>query len=109
MAHETHDIAHYTEGDEKAPGMFFLREALGCENLGVTVIDAEAGWSGPEHDHADRGHEEVYVVVNGSATIETGDHEHDLAEGEAIRVDPDQTRRLHAGDEGALIVAAGAP
>jgi hypothetical protein len=71
MAHETHDIAHYTEGDEKTPGMFFLRDELNCENLGVTVIDVDAGWSGMEHDHEDRGHEEVYVVVEGSITIRT--------------------------------------
>lgn len=30
----------YRDGDERAPGMFFLCEALDCERLGVTDVDA---------------------------------------------------------------------
>ena len=81
--------------------MFFLRDALDCENLGVTVVDADPGWTGTEHDHADGGHEEVYLVVEGEP--------HDLPAGHAVRVEPGATRRLEAGDDGARLVLAGAP
>jgi hypothetical protein len=55
--------------------MYFLRETLGCGNLGVTVIDAE------------------------EVTMEPGD---------AVRVDPASSRRLHA-DAASTLVVAGAP
>ncbi len=100
---------NYRDGDEKAPGMFFLREALDCENLGLTVIEADEGWTGMEHDHAEEGQEEVYLLARGSATLVVEGEEHELAEGDAVRVAPEETRELHAGDGGAHVVVAGAP
>jgi hypothetical protein len=85
---------NYRDGDEKAPGMFFLREALSCESLGLTVVEADEGWEGMEHDHADEGHE---------------GEDHDLSEGDAVRVAPTESRQLHVGDGGAHVVVAGAP
>jgi quercetin dioxygenase-like cupin family protein len=99
----------YRDGDEKAPGMFFLREALKCENLGLTVVDADDGWAGTEHDHADEAHEEVYLLARGSATLVVDGEDHELSEGDAVRVAPGETRRLQAGDGGAHVVIAGAP
>jgi quercetin dioxygenase-like cupin family protein len=99
----------YHDGDEKAPGTFFLREALGCENLGVTVIDADPGWTGMEHDHADRDHEEVYVLVEGDATLTVDGDDHPMDEGTVVRVEPEATRLLVAGEDGAHLVVAGAP
>ena len=34
--------ANYVDGNERADGMYFLRETLGCENLGVTEIRGES-------------------------------------------------------------------
>ena len=99
----------YRDGDERAPGMFFLRDALDCENLGLTVVEADANWEGMEHDHADEGHEEVYLLARGSATLDVEGTEYELREGEAVRVAPSETRRLRAGDDGAHVVVAGAP
>ena len=101
--------ADYHDGEEKAPGMFFLRDALDCENLGLTVVDADEDWEGMEHDHADEGHEEVCLLARGSATLDVEGTEYDLREGEAVRVAPEESRRLRAGDEGAHVVVAGAP
>jgi quercetin dioxygenase-like cupin family protein len=100
---------HYSDGDERAPGMFFLRETLDCENLGLTVIEADDEWEGTEHDHADEGHEEVYLLARGSATLDVAGTEYELREGEAVRVAPGESRRLRAGDDGAHVVVAGAP
>jgi mannose-6-phosphate isomerase-like protein (cupin superfamily) len=100
--------ANYADGDEKADGMFFLRETLDCENLGLTVIDADADWAGMEHDHADRGHEEVYYLAEGSATIVVDGDEVAMAAGDAVRVAPESTRSLHT-DEPSTFVVAGAP
>lgn len=100
--------AHYADGNERADGMYFLRETLGCDNLGVTVVDVEAGWAGMEHDHGDRGHEEVYYLADGDVTLVVDDEEVSMAPGDAVRVDPDSDRRLHAEAPSTLVVA-GAP
>ena len=100
---------NYRDGDERAPGMFFLRDALDCENLGLTVIEADEDWEGMEHDHADEGHEEVYLLAEGSATLTVEGEPHDLREGDAVRVGPGETRRLDVDKGGAHLVVAGAP
>jgi len=100
--------AHYADGNERADGMYFLRETLGCDNLGVTVVDVEAGWAGMEHDHGDRGHEEVYYLTDGDVTLVVDGEEVSMAPGDAVRVDPDSDRRLHA-EAASTLVVAGAP
>ena len=100
--------ANYADGNERADGMYFLRETLDCENLGVTVVDVDAGWSGMEHDHEDRGHEEVYYLADGDVTLVVDDEAVTMAPGDAVRVDPGSSRRLHAEATSTLVVA-GAP
>jgi len=104
----SHTTAHYRDGAERMDGMYFMRDALDCEHVGVTMIDADDEFTGPEHDHADEGHEEVYLVVDGSAVITVDGHDHEIHEGEAVRVSPDATRqlRVHAGGRA---VVCGAP
>ncbi|MGQ4555251.1 cupin domain-containing protein [Halobellus sp. GM3] len=105
MAYTT---SNYADGDEKAPGMYFLRDALDCENLGFTVIEAEEGWTGMEHDHEDRDHEEVYYLAEGAATLEVDGDEIAMDAGDAVRVAPESSRLLHA-EEPSTLVVAGAP
>ncbi|MFA1611962.1 cupin domain-containing protein [Halobellus rubicundus] len=104
----SHTKSHYTDGDEKAPGMFFLREELDCENLGFTVVEVDAGWEGMKHDHEDRDHEEVYYLVDGTASLEIDGDTVDLDPGDAVRVAPEAVRTLTA-DEDSTLVVAGAP
>jgi len=99
---------NYEEVEPVASGMHFLREELDAENLGLTVIDVEAGWTGKEHDHADEGDEEVYYLVDGEATIVVDGEEVALSSGDAVRVAGDATRQLTAGTD-ATFVVVGAP
>lgn len=99
---------HYDEVEPKAPGMHFLRDALDCTELGFTVLEAGAGWEGKPHDHGEQGHEEVYLLVEGSGTLTVEDESLALSAGEAVRVDADATREL-TFDEQSLMVIAGAP
>lgn len=101
---------------EEYGGMWFFRDALGCENLGVTLLELEPDGSGKPHDHAEGDHEEAYLVVDGELTVELGGSEDDpedeetLGGGEAIRVAPETRRQLHnRGDERVRVVIAGAP
>ncbi|MFB6103254.1 MAG: cupin domain-containing protein [Haloplanus sp.] len=103
-----HTLLDYQDVDPVGGGLHFLRDALDCSNLGVSVLDVDAGWSGKPHDHAGDGQEEVYVLVEGAATATVGDESVSLSAGDALRVDPETTRRIDA-DEECLFVIAGAP
>jgi mannose-6-phosphate isomerase-like protein (cupin superfamily) len=98
----------YDSVEPKAPGMHFLRDALDCENLGVTVLDAGADWEGMEHDHADQDHEEVYVLLSGSGQITVDGETVSLEAGDAVRVAPGATRALSFDAESQMVIA-GAP
>jgi len=96
---------------DDAGGMWFLRDALDADRLGVTVLELEPGAEGKEHDHEDDGQEEVYVVVEGEVDVELTDRDETVTLGvnEAVRLDADETRRLvNRGDGRAKLVLAGA-
>jgi len=104
-----YDATAYDDVEPRAPGMYFLRDALDCENLGLTVVEGGDGWEGMEHDHADRGHEEVYLLTDGGAALEVGGERVRLTPGDAVRVDPDEPRQLRFTENGSRMVIAGAP
>ncbi|MFB6252846.1 MAG: cupin domain-containing protein [Halobellus sp.] len=99
---------YYADGDEKAPGLYFLREDLDCENLGFTVIEVDAGWEGIEHDHESDGQEEVYYLLDGAVTLDIEGDEVSLEPGDAVRVAGDTARKMTA-QEASTLVAVGAP
>src|SRR5690348_818101 len=95
------DVNDSYEGTD-VPGEFrSLTDALGCEQLALTLIrvpphsDFEQGTG---HHH--REIEELYIVTRGTLTMRLGDDVHRIAAGRAVRVAP-QTPRSHRneGDE----------
>ena len=55
---------------ESFRGAFFkIRRALGTTAIGINEIRFPPGIEGPEHDELDTGHEEIYVVLEGSGTF----------------------------------------
>ncbi|GAB6878128.1 cupin domain-containing protein [Halorubrum gandharaense] len=104
-----YDEVTYTDVEPRAPGMHFLRDALDCENAGVTVIEADAGWDGLEHDHSEDGQEEVYLLIDGEATLTVEDDTLSLSAGDAVRVDAEDSRELSFEADDSLLVAVGAP
>jgi len=89
--------------------MHFLREPLDCEQLGLTVVECPPGWTGMAHDHADGGHEEVYLLVDGAATVTVDGEDVPLQAGDALRIDPGSTRQIANGEGTSTFVLAGAP
>lgn len=105
----SHSTVHYEEVEPVAGALHFLRDPLDCEELGVTVVDCPPGWTGKTHDHADEDHEEVYVLVDGRATLEVAGEPISMTAGDAVRVDPAAERQLRNGDVDSTLVIAGAP
>jgi len=58
----THTKVTYDDVEPVSEGLYFLRDPLDADNLGVSVLECEPGYTGMEHDHAEDGQEEVYRV-----------------------------------------------
>jgi mannose-6-phosphate isomerase-like protein (cupin superfamily) len=81
---------------------------LGVESFGIQLLAFPAGFREyPEHDHADDGQEEVYVVLAGSGEFEIDGARVPIEAGQMIRVDPPCTRKLWPGAGGTRILAIG--
>jgi mannose-6-phosphate isomerase-like protein (cupin superfamily) len=114
-----YSVASTDEIDSVVPdewgGMWFFRDPLDCEKLGITLLELEPGGKGKSHHHAEERHEEVYLVVDGELTVQLGGTETEpetevtLDAGETIRVAPETRRQLqNSGDERVRVVIAGA-
>jgi quercetin dioxygenase-like cupin family protein len=69
-----------------------LRRELGVSAFGVNVIRLRPGQRGRIHRHLEQ--EEVYLVLEGTLTLEIEGEPRELGRGELARVAPDVRRRL---------------
>jgi mannose-6-phosphate isomerase-like protein (cupin superfamily) len=88
------------------------RATLGVSAWGMQVLTLPPSWDGyPEHDHDsesfDPDQEEVYVPLEGSATLFAGDDSFELRPGMMARVGPAQRRRILPGPDGVRFLALG--
>jgi mannose-6-phosphate isomerase-like protein (cupin superfamily) len=100
----------YYQGPGEIPGIKFRHAAkdLGVTAWGMNVLELGPNVLGyPEHDHAKDGQEEVYAVLEGSATLHSGDRTWPLEKGAMVRVDPSVKRKIVPGATGATILAIG--
>ena len=91
-----------------APAMetHFARDALGCEQSGVSLQRLAPNARQPfGHKHDEE--EELYVVVAGSGRVKLDDDVRDLRTWDALRVSPGVMRNFEAGPEGMEFVAFG--
>lgn len=104
------DVEDQAASHGLAPGLEsrFARNPLETTQLGVTRFEIAPGFRVPfGHSHGE--HEEVYVVVRGSARIKLDDEIRELKEWDLIRIAGPVVRALEGGPEGAEILAVGAP
>ncbi len=86
----------------------FARTNLELENSGLSLFRLDGGFRMPfGHTHSEQ--EEVYVILSGSARVAVGDEIVELAELDAIRIPPETIHGIEAGQDGAEILAFGAP
>ena len=97
------------EGEGPGGAVRKLRRALGARAFGFNHFRLPPGITGREHDHAEQGQEEVYVVLRGSGVMRVDGDEVELRPGIVLRVDPATTRVPVAGDDGLEFITFGAP
>jgi mannose-6-phosphate isomerase-like protein (cupin superfamily) len=88
------------------------RATLGVSAFGMQVFTLPANWDGyPNHRHdasvEDANQEEVYIPLEGSATLVADDRHVELRPGMMVRVGPEQYRRILPGPDGVRFVALG--
>ena len=84
------------------------RAELGVTSFGLQVMDLPPNLTFyPEHDHAESGQEEVYVIVSGSGEIELDGERQPLDPGVMIRVGPNVRRKLWPGEDGMRVIGLG--
>ena len=89
-------------------GMLKARAGLGVNAFGMQILRFPPNADRyPEHDHSHDGQEEVYIVLDGSATLSAGGEEYELEPGVFARVGPNERRMITTGDEGAVLLALG--
>jgi quercetin dioxygenase-like cupin family protein len=84
-----------------------LRRPLGVTSLGLNQLTLQPGQRGRIHRHGTQ--EEIYLVLRGTLTVQLEDAEHELGEGQLMRIAPDVRRQLvNASDRPVVLVAVGA-
>jgi hypothetical protein len=88
------------------------RATLEVSSFGMQLMTLPPHWDGyPNHRHdadgADPNQEEVYIPIDGSATLVAGEERIELRQGMMVRVGPDQLRQIVPGPEGVRFIALG--
>lgn len=95
---------------ERADGWAPIRKALGIRSFGINAwtSDEAGGTLIPEHDERPSGHEELYLVISGSATFTVDGEVLDAPAGTAVFLrDPSLTRAALAASPGTTVVSVG--
>lgn len=86
----------------------FAGGSLGVQAFGMNLLTLPPNWDGyPKHDHGADGHEEVYVVLEGSGTLQVGERSWPLHKGTFVRVGPAEVRKILPGASGIQVLALG--
>ncbi|MXV63960.1 cupin domain-containing protein [Natronorubrum sp. JWXQ-INN-674] len=105
----TYRKVNYEEVDQVSSAMHFLSDPLETERVGVTVARCDPGWNSQPHDHTENDHEEVYVLIEGKATVIVDDDPIEMETGDALWIPPESTRQIRNGDEESAFVLVSAP
>ena len=90
-------------------GFLRVRAGLGVTSFGLSVMNFPPEFEHyPEHNQTHDGQEEVYTLLEGSATLIVGDEEHHLEPGVFARVGPGEIRKIVTGADPARVLAIGA-
>ncbi len=101
-------VKRFDELEGHGGQFLYAGKGLGVTAWGMNVERLPPSWTEyPEHDHSKDGQEEVYVVLEGSATLQADGESWQLGPGTLARVGSGQKRKLVPGGEGVTLLAIG--
>jgi uncharacterized cupin superfamily protein len=103
-------VRHDDELERAYDKWVLVRRSLGVESFGLNVVELPPGESIPEHDETERGQEEVFLVLDGDATLVIDGVDHELRTGSFARLDPQPRRTVrNDGAQLARVLIVSAP
>jgi quercetin dioxygenase-like cupin family protein len=92
-------------------GFIKARAELGVSSFGMQIIAMPPNFGDyPEHDHAGDGQEEVYVVLDGSGTMDVEGDRFEMDKETLVSVPAGTKRKVLAGPQGLrMLVLGGCP
>jgi len=70
------------------------RKALGESAFGFNLVEIAPGGQIPEHDEAGSGQHELYVILEGEATLRIGGEDHPAPAGTFASIEPAPSRTI---------------
>jgi quercetin dioxygenase-like cupin family protein len=84
------------------------RKALGTSAFGFNLVEIEPGGQLPEHDEAQSGQVELYVILDGEAVLRIEDEDHPAPAGTFASIEPPASRTiLNRSDSGVTALLIG--
>ena len=80
------------------------RKALGTSSFGFNLVEIGPGGQIPEHDEAESGQHELYVILDGEATLRISGEDHAAPAGTFASIEPPVSRTI-ANRSGAPVTA----
>ena len=103
---EPHDVAEW--GHVGMPGTFRpVGEYLGVSAFGINQLELPPDSAAPEHDHAEDGQEEVYIVIRGRGRVRVDGTEQEIRPGTYVFLPPEARRQMVSGADGLVWVGIG--
>jgi len=70
------------------------RKSLGTSAFGFNLVEIEPGGGIPEHDEAESGQVELYIVLEGDAVLRIEGEDHEAPAGTFASIEPPATRTI---------------
>jgi len=105
------DLPVVSDGEPDDPVWYPLQHALGIDTFGANVFVARHAGQVlvEEHDELTSGQQELYLVLDGSASFELDGEEAHVGQGNALAVtDPGVRRQASARSAGTMLLVVGA-
>jgi uncharacterized cupin superfamily protein len=80
------------------------RKALGTSAFGFNLVEIGPGGEIPEHDEAESGQVELYVILEGDAVLRIDGEDHPAPDGTFASIDPGASRTI-VNRSGAAVTA----
>ena len=81
------------EGSGEATWML-ARKALGTSSFGFNLVELAPGGQIPEHDEAESGQVELYVILEGEAVLRIAGEDHPAPAGTFASIEPPASRTI---------------
>ena len=102
-----HQVIHKNDVEARHDVFRPLTAELGVAGFKINQLELAAGKEGPEHDHAEKGEEEVYAVIAGGGILRIDGEDVTLQPGHFVYCPPNARRQMIAGDEGLTWIGIG--